>query len=194
MTSGIYKITNILNNKCYIGSAINIENRWRTHKTTLAKGKHHSGHLQNAWNKYGANAFEFSIIETCFILALIFREQHFIDTIHPEYNISPTAGSPLGVKHTEETRKKDSEIQKRKKSPETLKKISDGNKGKIVSEETRRKMSIAHRGKIVSEETRRKLSEARNGNSWNTGKILPEKTRLKMSESQKERWKNKKGG
>jgi group I intron endonuclease len=191
MSTGIYKISNTFNGKFYIGSAVNIEKRWRTHKTNLAQGKHHSRHLQSAWNKYGAGAFEFSVIEACSVFALIFREQHFIDTLCPEYNISHTAGSSLGVKHTEDGRRNNSDAQKGKTfSSEHREKLSAAAKNRTA--EHREKLSTAHKGKTFSDETRGKMSEARKGNSWNKGKKLSETTRLKMSESQKAMWQRRK--
>ncbi len=68
-----------------------------------------------------------------------------------------------GVKHTEESKRKMSEAMKLKPPPsaETRKKISESNKGRIVSEETRRKIGASNKGKVRSEETIRKLTEAR---------------------------------
>lgn len=48
--SGIYRIN--INNKCYIGSAVNIKHRWMRHKTQLTNQTHHSILLQRAYNKY----------------------------------------------------------------------------------------------------------------------------------------------
>lgn len=58
--SGIYKITNIINNKFYIGKSVNINNRWRQHK--LAKD---SSPLHQAMLKYGKDNFIIEIIEVC---------------------------------------------------------------------------------------------------------------------------------
>ncbi|HVY53957.1 MAG TPA: GIY-YIG nuclease family protein [Gammaproteobacteria bacterium] len=102
MASGIYKIINLINGKFYIGSSKNIDERWRIHKVYLIRNKHHSRHLQSSWNKYGADAFEFHIIEYCEKEKLIEREQYYLDTLKPIYNSSPTARSPLGTKHTKE--------------------------------------------------------------------------------------------
>lgn len=56
------------------------------------------------------------------------------------------------------------EIQKNyKHTPEALKKISDANKGKNLSDEAKRKIGDANRGRLVSEVTRKKLSEAGKG-------------------------------
>ena len=60
---GIYCIMNTTNGKKYIGSSINIKERWKTHKRLLNKGIHDNNHLQNAWNKYGKDRFIFYIIQ-----------------------------------------------------------------------------------------------------------------------------------
>lgn len=49
--SGVYQIRNVIDNKRYVGSSINLYKRWRTHKWMLRKGIHHSIYLQNTWNK-----------------------------------------------------------------------------------------------------------------------------------------------
>lgn len=61
--AGVYVITNIHNNKKYIGSSMNIKKRWANHKFHLRRNTSKNRHLQNAWNKYGENAFAFSILE-----------------------------------------------------------------------------------------------------------------------------------
>ena len=57
--SGIYCIENTKNHKKYIGQSIDIYQRWYVHKSKLNMNKHHSHHLQQAWNKYGDNCFIF---------------------------------------------------------------------------------------------------------------------------------------
>lgn len=76
---GIYKITNLQNNKVYIGQSVDINFRWYTHKRNLIAGCHDNKHLQNSWNKYGQDNFEFSIIEECTEDKLTEREQYWID-------------------------------------------------------------------------------------------------------------------
>jgi len=83
---GIYKIKNLVNDKCYYGSSKNIEKRWRTHKNHLNSGKHHNIPLQRAWNKYGENNFSFEVVEECNETILLEREQHYLD-LNPKYNI-----------------------------------------------------------------------------------------------------------
>lgn len=60
---GIYKIENKVNGKVYVGQSKDIEKRWKEHKAMLKKNNHHSIKLQRAWNKYGADNFDFSVIE-----------------------------------------------------------------------------------------------------------------------------------
>jgi len=62
---GIYKITNIVNNKLYIGQTIRMKARWKEHKKELNDGSHNNIHLQNSWNKYSQDNFKFEVIEEC---------------------------------------------------------------------------------------------------------------------------------
>jgi group I intron endonuclease len=66
---GIYCIMNTANNKKYIGSSINIKDRWSGHRSALNKGVHINTHLQSAWNKYGKDKFVFYIIEEIDVLS-----------------------------------------------------------------------------------------------------------------------------
>ena len=86
---GIYMIKNIVNGKVYIGKSFDIKKRWSNHKYELNKGIHVNNHLQNAWNKYGENSFEFSIIEECNEDNLSNKEIYWIketDAYHNGYN------------------------------------------------------------------------------------------------------------
>lgn len=120
--AGIYSITNKLNGKVYIGSAAkSFIKRWWKHKYDLKNDNHHSQHLQNAWNKCikdGLNPeeiFEFKILETIreelLFEWLLKREQWWMDLLGSTdpnygYNICPIAGSPLGIKRSEESKEK----------------------------------------------------------------------------------------
>lgn len=81
MSIGIYKIKNLLNGKLYIGQSVDIESRWRIHVVELKNNCHHNARLQNAWNKYGEENFDFSIIEECKSDQLNVREIYWIDKL-----------------------------------------------------------------------------------------------------------------
>lgn len=104
--SGIYQIKNKINNKSYIGSSIRLNKRWKRHITDLKCNVHHSLALQRAVNKYGLDNFEFLILESCEDEQLLDREQYYLDTLNPEYNICTIAGNCLGIKQSEETKEK----------------------------------------------------------------------------------------
>lgn len=106
--SGIYKITCTANGRFYIGSAVKFKARWSYHRRDARAGHHSSRHLQRAWNKYGESAFKFEVLMVCSKEDLIMYEQRAIDALHPEFNMSPTAGSVIGCKHSEDARKANS--------------------------------------------------------------------------------------
>jgi group I intron endonuclease len=86
--TGIYIIKNIINNKIYIGSSKNIENRFRKHLSALKGGRHINKHLQAAFIKYGEENFSFNILKETSILILRKAEQLFINkhqSLNPKY-------------------------------------------------------------------------------------------------------------
>jgi len=183
-------IENIVNNRKYIGSAVNIEKRWYQHRYKLNNKMHENNYLQNAWIKYGSKNFKFTILEQTNLLNLINREQYYINyfnVVELGYNLSPTAGNTLGFKFSEESKKKMSLQKKGKKSTrknyklskETKRKISESNKisqrGRKHSIETKKKMSKKRQGFKMSEESKKKIAEYRKG------KPLSEKTKKKIS-------------
>jgi group I intron endonuclease len=105
-TSGIYQIQSKINGKIYIGSAINFKTRRASHFLNLRKKIHANKYLQRHSNKHGIDNLQFSIIEFCAKEKLIEREQMWIDVLNPKFNLYLTAGSPLGVKRSEETKKR----------------------------------------------------------------------------------------
>lgn len=149
MEAGVYLISNNVNGKCYVGSSIHLTQRRKEHFSRLMHNKHENAHLQNAYNKYGREAFEFEILETLSIddnikENLLRREQFWIDNLKPEYNILLVAGSNLGYHHTEETKLKISKSTTGvKKSKEHAQHIREGQKGRILTEEHKQKLSKA---------------------------------------------------
>lgn len=88
---GVYQIINIVNNKSYIGSSINMRLRKNQHSNQLVKDKHPNKKLQNSFNKYKAINFRFKILEICEKSEIRFREQYYLDTSLRELNISSKA-------------------------------------------------------------------------------------------------------
>ena len=197
----VYKITNTVNGKAYIGIS--------THEPEKRRIKDHlSGHgnriIANAVKKYGKDAFTYEVLESnVFPEFLPDLEVAYItnfNTVAPHgYNL--TSGGDH-ARHSEETRRKMSEAHKGRKlseehrrklseahknpSEETRRKMSEGQKGRKLSEETRRKISKANKGKTRSEEHCRKLSEARKGKKHPFyGKKHSVEHRRKISEAQK---------
>lgn len=142
---GIYGIVGA--SRIYIGSSTNLRKRYVNHVSQLRRNVHHNSHLQNAWNKYGEDAFEFVVLEECAIEQLIEREQHWLDTTLDKYNHHLSANSVAGHTPSDEVRKK----------------ISETLKGHEVSEETRLKIGMAGTGRVVTPETRMKISETMRG-------------------------------
>lgn len=184
----IYIIKNIINNKIYIGSAINYKYRWRKHLKDFASNKN-SLYLQRSWNKYGNSIFSFSILEKIdyddnlslleIKKLLLIKEQYYLDTLlfandwilkknknfrKLGYNINPVAGSSLGYKHTQKSKDIMSEKRKGiKKSKEHKLKIGIGNKDKIISKETREKIKLSLTGYKHTYEAKTNMSKSQLG-------------------------------
>lgn len=186
IVSGIYSIRNKKNGKLYIGSAVNISSRWTKHLSGLRLGKHENCRLQNSWVKHGESEFQFEVIELVADKSkLIAREQFWIDSLLPEYNINPVAGSMLGFRHSAESKMKmsaassgraQSEESNRKRSAALL-----GRKKRPFSDEHRQKLSDAKKGVKrgpMPEEVKRKLSAVKKGRP---GQAQSEESRLKKS-------------
>lgn len=113
MTIGIYAIVNTATGQRYIGQSTGIETRWRKHVYDLRRGNHHGEYLQRSWKKYGEHVFCIEILEVCQPDKKILcdREQYYIDLYRAAvrrfgFNTAPVAGSILGVKRSDETKKK----------------------------------------------------------------------------------------
>ncbi|HEX8843523.1 MAG TPA: GIY-YIG nuclease family protein [Pyrinomonadaceae bacterium] len=97
-SSGVYQILRKPTGKIYIGSTVNLRERWAGHRSSLRYGKHQNIFLQRAWNKYGESRFEFSVLEFVDEAGLLQAEQRWINNTgcadrNIGFNISRVAGS-----------------------------------------------------------------------------------------------------
>ena len=205
MTQGIYEIVNLYDGKAtaYVGSTQGIKRRWRRHAAALRRGTHHNTHLQRAWDRDGADAFGWSIIEEVVDASkLLEREQYWLNRYLENhttcYNIATTAG-PAGPV-SEEAKRRMSEAamgrtpwNKGKKLPplteackDKLSKALKGNQhtlGLKHTEETKRKMREAHKGKKYALGCKHTEAARRNNSEAHMGKKLSKETRRKISEA-----------
>lgn len=165
LISGIYKITNLVTEDCYIGSAVNLNSRKRTHFANMNLGKHPNKHLQASCNKYGKENFIFEILAKCPKEYLLKLEQFFIDTIKPSFNKRKEVNSNLGMVLTEEHKQKISKANKN--HPDRV--------GRKLSDEHKEAIRKSHIGKILSNETKQKISEKFKGENHPNAKLTQEK-------------------
>src|SRR5258706_717986 len=173
-TSGIYRIVCSVTGKFYIGSAVNLQNRWSVHQHFLKKGTHTNSKLQRAWNKYGPESFIFEVIELVLVPELLTaREQYWFDKLKPfgnkGFNLDRVAGSRLGAKmlpHVKEALRnahlgKPAPSRGKKASLETREKMRVYRLGKKHRPETIENMCATRLGHPVSEKVRNTLGESR---------------------------------
>jgi group I intron endonuclease len=122
-----------------VGQSIRLAGRFRQHKINLRAGDCHCARLQRAWNRDGADAFVFEVLEDCEAADLTAREQAWMDYYAglPAgiYNTAPAAGSTRGLKVTLPPR-----------TPEHNARLAEARKGntncvgRALSEETKAKL------------------------------------------------------
>ena len=84
---GVYQIICKKNNKIYIGSSKNIISRWRHHTSDLNRNCHSNMFLQEDWNKYGLDNFEFIILEETELENRYDVEQNYLNLLMPFYRV-----------------------------------------------------------------------------------------------------------
>ncbi len=118
--SAIYRWNNLITGASYVGSAVNLTKRLSNYFSSNFLKKEllrNNSKISSSLLKYGYSNFTLDVLEYCESYKLIIREQYYIDSLNPEYNILKIAGSRLGSKHSPETLLK---YKDRKLSPEAL--------------------------------------------------------------------------
>lgn len=193
---GIYFIKNIVTNKYYVGSSLNIQKRFYQYLFLLKRGRCHSPKLQNSFNKHGETSFEFGLVESCEKDELRMKERYWIDfynSVNNGYNCSnDTNCSTRGRKMTQKQKEVISKRNKERweKDDGCMLAISRANIKKATEKRTGNKNSDAHNtaiskansGKIANPKTILKMKEYRLNNPTNywLGKKRSKQDREKM--------------
>ncbi len=169
---GIYKITNNVNGKVYIGESVDLKKRESKYKGLHCKGQQK---IYNSIKKYGWENFTFEVLEYCKIEDLKSLEyqyhKYYYDELGAIMLLNLRAGGGGGQSFISE---------------ETRKKLSDAKKGEKHHFFGKRGEGTPNFGKIYTDETRKNISESQKGEKChNWGKKATKETKLKMSEAQK---------
>lgn len=175
----IYRITNLISKKMYIGQTIRDPNaRWCGHKNAIKAGKG-CPILQKAVLKDGIKNFKFEVLIICFDEDLNIYEKEYIkkyNTLAPNGYNATEGGEPggtfIGKKHSEETKKI----------------LSEKNRKYYENEENKQRVAnLVKEGLKKSEKWKKAKDEGRIGiaGKQRIGGKLAEETKKKISESVK---------
>jgi group I intron endonuclease len=174
MARGIYKIINVVSNKFYVGSAVDLKRRKSRHFSELRNRKHGNRHLQAAWLKYGEEAFVFVVVEelpdgtdllaaeNVWLKAHVGKDHCYnigVDATASHLGMSGPLSPTWGHKHTEDAKLR----------------IGVASKSRVQSDEEKTKRRATMRGKPQPAEVRAKISATLmgEGNFW-FGKKRPD--------------------
>lgn len=168
--SGIYKIICMVDKKIYLGSAKNLNKRWKRHLNDLKNKKHVNTHLQRSFDKYGIENFRFEIIEVCKLENLFDREQFYLDVLKPYKNGFNIGLKACGGDNLSNNPNRENIISKIKKSiKEKISKMSDIEKKKKWSNPGRLNPNF---GNKWTKEQKIIASEKQKSNTKNTLRLL----------------------
>ena len=158
--SCVYKITNTLNGKVYIGQTVDYRKRKVGHFSYLRRNAHRNRYLQKSFNKYGESSFKMEIIKECAVDELDKLEIYYMR----KYNsIDKTLGYNMVIGGNTN-----------KSFPDYIRqKMSRSQKGRIISEEHRKRIGKWHKGKTISPKDIEKANKTKKDNQIQWGETNP---------------------
>lgn len=188
--SGVYRITNLVNGKCYIGQSSNIPGRWRDHKAKARAGA--KGHLYAAMRQYSIEMFSFEVLEKELdreklnVLEIQYIKKY--QSFDPAKGYNKTLGGRDEFTFSDEARLVMSELKQGvPKSEEHKKHISQAKAGVTFSEDHCKKISEALIGRQHAAETKLKISRSMKTKSKAGDLKKSEETKLKISTTLREK-------
>ena len=152
-------------------------NRHCRHFGELNRNVHNNKHLQNAWNKYGEESFEFNVLEYCDVELLNEREKYWINHFKSTdskygYNIRIDPFTNRGLKWSETQREKMYESINKEGSwyrnhsipQQTLEKAWEASRNRIWTDEERKRQSIILTGTKVLDTSKMKIAQTGENN------------------------------
>lgn len=178
--SGVYKISNNIDNRIYIGSTQCFKRRFSEHLKSLANDNHNNSHLQCFVNKYCIDSIKFEILEITELEDLLTREQHYLDNFidfNKDFNVCKIAGTPPNYNRSF-TEKDITYIAKLYNSGKSCCQISE-----ILFNNRNQRSKIA---KITKGESYSEYKNLFNYRKYNqTGRVISQETKDKISKANK---------
>lgn len=185
--AAIYKITCVVTDDFYIGSAVKPKRRRWEHWDALKKSRHHCRALQEAWNEYGDDAFEFEIIEEVADedALLLIEDMYLVQHAGQPYCYNTALSTQIPASSQKEVREKISDSLRvhyaenrhsgygKQRSPEII--------AKMIANRVPPKGEEHYRyGKTLSTEVRKKIGDTQRGKSKGVGRKVSEEGKAKI--------------
>lgn len=163
--AGVYQIFNSVNGNTYVGQSVDVYTRIQDHINALNKNSHNSAAMQTDWTAFGADVFNFRVLEWVGEGRLLYREAYYIGVLEPAYNFAGGNGIKKRVvsyKTTSPT------------PPSKTRSRSDGITGEAAAkiEDFLRARPTLYQGAISGEITIRDVAAVVGGSVATTGRVI----------------------